>query len=104
MSAAEHDHDAQLEQELKGLKSRYEALREDQVRTEQDLKNLTGQLEGLKARAKAEYGTDDPAELARILEDRRAENQRLVDEYRKHLAAVEADLKKIEAQTGNGEG
>lgn len=103
MSAKMHDHDAALEQELKSLKTRYEALREDQVRTEQDLKNLTDRLEELKARARAGYGTDDPKELARILDERRAENQRLVAEYRKHVAAIEADLNAIEAKTGNGE-
>ena len=104
MSAAEHDHDAKVEQELKRLKSRFEALREDQVRTEEKLKSLTAQLDGLKATAKTEYGTDDPAELARILDERRAANDRLVEEYRRHVEAIEADLAKIEAQAGNGDG
>lgn len=99
---AEHD-DAALVRELEGLKKDYEALRMEQVRVEQDLANLTRQLGELEQRAQAEYGTADPQALAELLEAKRAENARLVAEYRGHVAGVRAALQAVErdfAQAG----
>jgi phage shock protein A len=88
--------DAQLEQELGGLRRQYEQLREKQVRTEQDIANLTSQLETLKARAQAEYGTSDPEELQRLLARKREENEQVVAAYREHIQHIQADLATVE--------
>jgi septal ring factor EnvC (AmiA/AmiB activator) len=90
------DADAKLERELAGLKGEYDRLRDAKVRTEQDLTHLQNQLAELEARAVAEYGTADPAELLRLLEEKRAENARLVAEYREHVAAVRRELEAVE--------
>ncbi|MHC1788243.1 hypothetical protein [Solidesulfovibrio sp.] len=90
------DADARLERELAGLKTEYERLRDDKVRTEQDLRHQQAQLAELEARARADYGTADPEELARLLEEKRQENARLVAEYRDHIAAVRRDLDAVE--------
>jgi DNA repair exonuclease SbcCD ATPase subunit len=90
------DADAKLERELAGLKGEYDRLRDAKVRTEQDLTHLQNQLAELEARAMAEYGTADPAELLRLLEEKRAENARLVAEYREHVAAVRRELEAVE--------
>ena len=92
--------DAAVEQELARLKQNYERLRDDKVRTEQDLANLTRQLEELEAHARAEYGTADPQELTRLLETRRADNERAVAEYREHLNSVQAQLAATEQGLG----
>ena len=93
--------DSQLEQELKSLRRQYEQLRDQKVRTEQDMTNLTGQLEALKAQAKAEYGTDDPKELQALLEKKREENEKVVAEYREHVQRIQADLADVEIQGAN---
>jgi len=95
-------HDSRVERELQALKAEYERLREDRVRTEQNLKNLEGQLADLEARAQAEYGTADPAELQRLLAERRETNARLVAEYRAHVESVRAALGQAEAAAGSG--
>ena len=90
------DADASLERELAGLKTAYERLRDDKVRTEQDLRHQQIQLAELEAKARADYGTADPEALARLLEEKRQENARLVAEYREHIAAVRRDLDAVE--------
>lgn len=88
--------DDRLERELAGLKNEYERLRDDKVRAEQDLSHLEHQLRELEEAAVAAYGTADPQELTRLLEEKRAENARLVGAYRQHIADVKKDLEKVE--------
>ncbi len=90
--------DSQLEQELKDLRRQYEQLRDQKVRTEQDMANLTDQIEALKAQAKAEYGTDEPKELQALLEKKREENEKVVAEYREHIQQVQANLTAVEVR------
>lgn len=90
------DADASLERELAGLKAQYERLRDDKVRTEQDLSHLQNQLAELEAKAQAEYGTSDPEALRQLLERKREDNARLVAEYRQHIAGLRQDLEAVE--------
>lgn len=96
------DEDRGLEAELEQLRRSYESLREQRVRLEQDQAHLARQLAELEERARAEFGTADPAELERLLSERRAENARLVSEYRKHLQTIEQSLAAIEQQGSRG--
>ena len=95
--------DSQLEQELNALRRQYEQLRDQKVRAEQDTANLTSQLEALKAQAKDEYGTDDPDELQALLQQKREENSRVVEEYRKHIQQIRDDLSRVEQNSGGNE-
>ena len=79
-----NDADARLQNELAGLKGEYERLRDAKVRAEQDLSHLQNQL----------------AELARLLEEKRAANARLVAEYREHVAGVRRELEAVERDFG----
>ena len=97
------DEDRGLEAELEGLRRSYESLREQRVRLEQDQAHLARQLAELEERARAEFGSADPAELERLLAERRAENARLVSEYRKHLQTIEQSLAAVEQQGSRGE-
>lgn len=96
-----HDHDAALERELAELKRQYDALREDKVRSEQTLSHLEGELSALSDRARELYGTADPEALARMLESMRAENQRLVEDYRAHLSSIRQGLDALETARGD---
>lgn len=98
------DEDRGLEAELEQLRRSYESLREQRVRLEQDQAHLARQLRELEERARAEFGSADPAELERLLAERRAENARLVSEYRKHLQTIEQSLAAIERQGSRDEG
>ncbi len=93
---AEAARDNRVERELNELRRQYEGLRERKVRTEQDVANLTEQLETLKARAEAEYGTSDMGELQALLEQKRRQNEEAVAGYREHIEGIQADLAKVE--------
>lgn len=90
--------DAQLEQELNGLRQQFEQLRDRKVRTEQDVANLSTQLETLKQQAEAEYGTSDVAELQKLLEQKRLQNEEVVARYREHIQKIHADLAEVESR------
>ncbi len=94
-----NDQDAALEQELNRLKQDYERLKMEKVRTEQNLANVEGQLRELEAAAVSEYGTADPAALEELLARQRADNARLVEEYRSHIQGVRAGLEAVENAT-----
>lgn len=88
--------DSQLEQELNELRRQHEQLRDQRVRTEQDMTHLSNELARLKEQAREEYGTDDPEELQALLEKKREENERVVSEYREHIQQVQQDLAAVE--------
>ncbi|WP_419786111.1 hypothetical protein [Pseudodesulfovibrio sp.] len=92
--------DSQLERELNDLRRQYEQLRDQKVRAEQDMRNLTQQLDALKAQARTEYGTDDLGELQTLLEKKRLENEQVVAEYRQHIQQIQADLAAVEKDAG----
>jgi phage shock protein A len=96
------DADGRLERELAGLRAEYERLRDDKVRAEQDLSHLQHQLCELEETATAAYGTADPEALSRLLAEKRAENARLVADYREHIAAVRQDLEQVERDFSQG--
>ena len=85
-----------VERELNELRQQYEQLRDRKVRTEQDVANLTEQLESLKRQAEAEYGTSDMEELQVLLEQKRRQNEEMVAKYREHITTIQADLAKVE--------
>lgn len=81
--------------ELEKLKKDYEKLYEAKVRAEESLANLQERLESLKAQALQEYGISDPEALAERLEKERAENSRILSEYRAHLETIREELDSI---------
>lgn len=95
--------DVQLEQELNGLRRQYEQLRDQKVRTEQQVADLSGRLEGLKEQAQAQYGTSDTEKLQVLLDEKRAQNERIVAEYREHIKNIQTDLAAVEARVDGEE-
>jgi cell division septum initiation protein DivIVA len=96
MATGNAANDNGLEQELNLLKQQYERLREDKVRTEQNLDNIGRQLAELEEQAVQQYGTADPEKLSQLLEEKRTENSRLVAEYRAHITSIVDGLQKLE--------
>jgi len=93
-----NNQDMQLEQELNGLRRQYEQLRDQKVRTEQQVADLSSRLEMLKGQAETEYGTSDPKELQALLQKKREENERVAEEYRNHIQKIQNDLMAVENQ------
>ncbi len=100
VSKTANDQDQALERELAGLKKEYERLKEQKFRTEENLASLERQLQELEAQAEEEFGTADPVELERLLQEKRAENARLVAEYRGHIQEINSGLSSIEQEEG----
>lgn len=94
--------DSAVEKELNELRSHYEQLRDRKVRTEQDVANLTSQLETLKQQAMAEYGTSDIKELQSLLEEKRQKNEEVISKYRQHIQQIQADLADVENAVEGG--
>ena len=88
--------DSQVEQELNELRRQYEKLRDRKVRTEQDVANLSEQLETLKKQAEIEYGTSNIEELQQLLESKRQQNEEVVAKYRDHIQKIQDDLTSVE--------
>ncbi len=82
--------------EMKALQNRYERLKDLKTRCETHLENSKLQLEKLKEKARADYGTDDLAELRAKLEEMKADNARMQQEYKASLDAIEAGLQEVD--------
>ncbi|HPB30284.1 MAG TPA: hypothetical protein PLB62_02410 [Candidatus Sumerlaeota bacterium] len=83
-------------EEMEKLRKRFETLDRKRIQTETSLAHAEKDLKTLQEKAREEFGTDDPEELARRLEEMRAENERLCREYREHLDAIESGLNDID--------
>lgn len=82
--------------EMQQLRKRYEDL--DRMRTvcQTNLANATRTLEALQAQAREQYQTDDLEALHARLEQMKAGNQRLQEDYRASLDTIEASLKAVD--------
>lgn len=91
--------DQKIQEALETLRKEYEGLRKKKIETDTTLENLKEQLEELKKRAEAEYGTSDVEELKALLARWREENAQKVADYQKHIAAIKDALERIETRT-----
>lgn len=82
---------------LEALQPAYERLRADRIRAESDVERLTAELAAARAQAREELGTDDEAEIRRMIEEARAENARRVEAFAQSLRAVQARLDALDA-------
>ncbi len=95
-NSGESKRDEEVQQKLDQLKGEFNKLNEQRIATDRDKKNLEVQLEALREKAMREYGTSDVEELRNLLEQRRRENKRMVEEYREHISRIKNDLQEIE--------
>jgi chromosome segregation ATPase len=82
--------------EMEELRIRYDGLSHKKTECETNLKNADKKLKDLQSQAREHFGTDDIAQLEQKLADMKAENERLVAEYRTSLDGIEADLKQVD--------
>jgi chromosome segregation ATPase len=89
---APSDETASIEQ----LTERYQSLQQKKIRAEANKENAQERLAELKAEAKELYGTDDVAELEKMLARMEKENTERRAAYQKELDAIERDLAAVE--------
>lgn len=83
---------------------RHARLQERQRLLRIELAQRAEELEAARTDARAAFGTDDPAELRGMLEERRRRNAEAVLAFRDRLDGVERALAEIEDRTRPGRG
>jgi len=80
---------------LEDLRKTFDKLRAERIRAEGEVERLARDLEEAKALAKAELGTDDEAEIQRLIEAAITQNAKLVEEFGAALREVQARLQQL---------
>jgi TolA-binding protein len=91
----------QDQQTIEELSDRYQALNEQKIGAQANLKNAEKQLRDLRKKAKDAYGTDDLEELKKQLEKLKDENEAKRAAYQVTLDNIEAALAEVEAKHGS---
>jgi hypothetical protein len=84
------------EQSIEQLQERYQQLNRRKIQAETSLEHARQQLEQLKQDARERFQTDDLAELRRLLDLRRNENEQKRRDYQMALDRIEAELAEVE--------
>lgn len=87
--------DQDNEARLAKLRPRYEALREQRIRQEQDVSRLEADVAEAERLAVEELGTSDVAEIRRIVERSYAANTTGVDAFEAAVGDVETRLRAV---------
>jgi len=80
---------------LEEMRATFDRLRAERIRAEGEVDRLTRELEQARELARAEFGTDDEAELQRLIEGAAARNAELIEEFGAALRDVETRLKQL---------
>ncbi len=96
MAGARARMDSENLKRLEELRPEFERLKAERIRAEGEIARLTRELEASRELARRELGTDDEAEIARMIEDARARNTAAVEEFAGALRAIDARLQGLE--------
>jgi hypothetical protein len=80
---------------LEEMRAAFDKLRAERIRAEGEVERLTRELEEARVLAKAELGTDDDAEIRRLIETALTENAKLIAEFGDALRDVETRLRQL---------
>lgn len=83
-------------EEFNRLQKRYHKLEREKIRADERLKSSEEELRKYQELALEKFGTDDPDELLRRLDDLERENQEKLVKYREDLDAIDQQLTRIE--------
>jgi len=87
--------DADILRRLDEARKTYERLRAERIRAESDLERLSRELEDARAQARAEFGTDDEAEIETLIASVAEDNARRVDDFAALIRDVETRLRAL---------
>lgn len=92
MSGAPTRIDSENLRRLEGLRPEFERLRAERIRAEGEIQRLTRELEAARELAQRELGTDDETAIGRMIEDARARNTVMVEDFAGALGVIDARL------------
>jgi hypothetical protein len=84
--------------QLEELRPAYERLRTEAIRAEGDIERLSAELDAARAAARAALGTDDEAEIARLIAAAKAENAARVEAFAALVRGLEGELSRLEGE------
>jgi hypothetical protein len=84
------------QQSIEVLQKRYSALNTKKIEAETELRGAEKRLKQLQDEARQKYGTDDVAELQKMLERLQAENEAKRAAYQADLDRIEGELAAVE--------
>jgi hypothetical protein len=77
------------------MRAAFDKLRAERIRAEGEVERLTRELEEARGLAKTELGTDDEAEIQRLIETSQTHNAKLIEEFGNALRDVETRLRQL---------
>lgn len=80
---------------LEEMRATFEKLQAERIRAEGEADRLARELDEARELARAEFGTDDEAEIQRLIEEAVTENAKLVEEFGAALRDVETRLRQL---------
>ena len=80
---------------LEEMRKAFDKLRSERIRAEGEVERLSRELEEARALALSELGTDDAAEIQKLIEETQARNAKLAEEFGTALRDVETRLKQL---------
>ena len=80
---------------LEEMRKTFDKLRAERIRAEGEVERLTRELEEARHQAKTEFGTDDEAEIQRLIEAALTENAKLVEDFGATLRDIETRLRQL---------
>ncbi len=80
---------------LEDMRKTFDKLRAERIRAEGEVERLSRELDEARELARAELGTDDEAEIQRLIEAALTQNAKLVEEFGAALRDVQARLQQL---------
>ena len=80
---------------LEDMRKTFDKLRAERIRAEGEVERLSRELEEARALALSELGTDDAAEIQKLIEEAQARNAKLAEEFGAALRDVETRLRQL---------
>jgi len=80
---------------LEEMRKTFDKLRAERIRAEGEVERLSRELEEARELARTELGTDDEAEIQRLIEAALTQNAKLVEEFSAALRDVQARLQQL---------
>lgn len=89
---------SKAKQTIEQLQQRYDDFKSQKVKFETQRDAALEELENLKQEARDTYGSDDVAQLEKILQQMKAENEAKRSEYQQLLDGIDAKLAEVQAE------
>ena len=80
---------------LEEMRKTFDKLRAERIRAEGEVERLSRELEEARELARTELGTDDDAEIQRLIEAALTQHAKLVEEFGAALRDVQARLQQL---------